>query len=162
MCLHCTLSLHENCDPINGAYLHQSFFFSDAGLIFIQFCTEVQGDIRTSLYVPCKVYHLPATAHTLRKDSNNAGNFFLPYSSRKVCGSSWTPHIELINMEGIVRRGLRFIVLIQEEDLSGSTITPDIFWHVVRAIHVEIMSYCRINHQLNSPEINLPHVPSNT
>ena len=31
------------------------------------------------------------------------------------CGGSLTSHIELINIEGIVRRDLRFIVLIREE-----------------------------------------------
>lgn len=47
-----------------------------AGLVFVQFCTGVQGDIQMGLYVPCKViYHLPLSTHTLTKDSPNTGNF---------------------------------------------------------------------------------------
>ena len=44
------------------------------------------------------------------------GTVFMPNTFRIVCGSL-TSHIELINMEGIVRRDLRFIVLIREDEV---------------------------------------------
>ena len=43
-----------------------TFFFSWS--CFVQFCTGVQGDIWTGLYVPYEVYCLPVPTHTLTKD----------------------------------------------------------------------------------------------
>jgi len=56
------------------------FFFS-RWTFFLQFCSEVQGDIGTGLYVPCEVYHLPVPARTLTNDSRNTAKF-MPYFSR--------------------------------------------------------------------------------
>ena len=45
------------------------FFFtlSYAGAVFVQFCTEMQGDICMGIYVPYEVYNPPVSAHTLKK-----------------------------------------------------------------------------------------------
>ena len=58
------------------------------------------------------------TCYTFTEDSHNTGNF-MPYSFRIVCGSFNVPR----NCEHsrVVRRGLRFIVLIRE-DLKVLTI----------------------------------------
>ena len=48
------------------------------------------------------------------EDNHNTGNF-TPYSFRIVCGFFNVPHWTFLNMEGIVRRNLPFIVLIQED-----------------------------------------------
>ena len=48
------------------------------------------------------------------KDSHNIGNF-TPYSLRTVCRFFNVPRWNILNIEGIVRRGVRFIVLIQED-----------------------------------------------
>ena len=56
--------------------------------------------------------HGPNLTHDT-KDSQNTGNF-TRYSFRIVCGFFNFPHWNL-NMEGIVRWELRFVVLIQED-----------------------------------------------
>ena len=62
---------------------HQFYFFLswayfvEFSACFIQFCTRVQGDIRTRLYVSCEVHNLPVPAHILSNDSHNTGDFKL-------------------------------------------------------------------------------------
>ena len=51
---------------------------------------------------------------TTQRTATTSGNF-TPYSFRIVCEFFNVPHWTYINMEGIVRQGLRFIVLIRKD-----------------------------------------------
>ena len=72
------------------------------------------------------------TCYTFTEDSHNTGNF-MPYSFRIVCGFFNVPW----NCEHsrVVRRDLRFIVLIREVlticNYKGSTFPSVMNWNVV-------------------------------
>ena len=70
---------------------------------------------------------LPRTPQAFLETSRQAGHIFArerrtattPETSRPTlyeqCVGSLTSHVEMLNVEGIVRRGLWFIVLIRED-----------------------------------------------
>ena len=59
--------------------------------------------------------HLPVPAHALTKGSHNTWNFMPLLFSKRECVGSLRTHIEVMTVEGVVWRGLRFIVLIRED-----------------------------------------------
>ena len=54
-----------------------------------------------------------------------------PRTSRRTlfewCGDCLTSHVDILNMEGTMRRGLRFIVLIREDLKSNHLLIPQVF-----------------------------------
>jgi len=56
-----------------------------------------------------------APIHECESEINHYTGHYVPYSLRRVCWFFNVPQIFLLHVQGLVRRGLRFIVLIRED-----------------------------------------------
>ena len=92
----------------------------DAYLEVEHLSTSTSSSARQSSFLTCGcfcvrglIHHKPATFLLEGRTATTPGTSRPTLYEQRV--GSLTSHVEMLNLEGIVRRGLRFIVLIRED-----------------------------------------------